>query len=52
MNKLMIRRKLLGLTVDILILISIFINNDISYLKFIGICAILLIIYDTYANKL
>jgi hypothetical protein len=36
MNKRMTKRKRLGLTLDILLLTSIFIVNDITYLRLIG----------------
>ena len=39
MNKRMKRRKILGLTIDGLILISIIATNDITYLKVVGISA-------------
>jgi hypothetical protein len=52
MNKQMIRRKVLGLTVDMILLISIFITNDITYIKFIGILAIIILIWDELINKL
>lgn len=52
MNKQMIRRKVLGITLDIGLLISIFATNDIHYLKFIGISAIAILIGDTLINKL
>ena len=52
MNKQMKKRKILGLTLDILILISVFLINDIYYLKFIGLLAILILIFDTLFNKL
>lgn len=48
----MTRRKTLGLTLDIALLISIFVVNDITYLKFIGTVAILVLIGDTLFNKL
>ena len=52
MNKRMKRRKILGLTIYGLILISIIATNDITYLKFVGILAIALLIGDTLMNKL
>jgi len=51
-NKQMTKRKRVGLTLDILILISVLLSNDIQYLKFIGMSAILLLIGDTILNKL
>lgn len=52
MNKQMKKRKRLGLTIDMLILISVFVTNDIYYLKFIGVLVILILIFDTLFNKL
>ena len=52
MNKRMKRRKILGLTMYGLILISIIATNDITYLKVVGIFAIVLLIGDTLMNKL
>ncbi len=52
MNKQMKRRKILGLTLDSLILISIIATNNITYLKFVGISAIALLIGDELMNKL
>ena len=52
MNKQMTKRKVFGLTLDALLLISIFAINDITYLKFIGMLAIALLICDELFNKL
>jgi hypothetical protein len=52
MNKQMKKRNRLGLTIDILILISVFLINDIYYLKFVGMLAISILIFDTLFNKL
>ena len=52
MKKQMSKRKTLGLTLDVLILISIFATEDITYLKFVGIVAIVLLIGDILLNKL
>lgn len=50
--KQMSKQKKLGLTLDGILLISIFLTNDISYLKFVGIFAILVLICDIVFNKL
>jgi hypothetical protein len=52
MNKQMKKRKIVGLTLDILVLISVFLTNDIYYLKFIGMLAISILIFDRLFNKL
>lgn len=52
MNKQMRKRKILGLTLDALLLISIFVFNDITYVRFVGTFAILLLIGDQLFNKL
>ena len=52
MNKQMIRRKVLGITLDIGLLISIFATNDIHYLKFVGIVVIIWLMSDELFNKL
>lgn len=52
MNKQMNKRKISGLTLNILLLISIITVNDIYYLKFIAVSAIILLIGDTLLNKL
>jgi hypothetical protein len=52
MNKQMKKRKILGLTLDILLLISIFAFNDITYTRFVGTFAIILLIGDEIFNKL
>jgi hypothetical protein len=51
MNKQMRRQKVLGLTLDIFLLISIFVTNDIHYLKFVGMVAIIILMGDTLLNK-
>lgn len=52
MNKQMSKQKKLGLTLDGVLLISIFLTNDITYLKFVGIFAILILMSDILFNKL
>jgi len=52
MNKQLTRRKILGVTLDIGLLISIIAVNDIIYLKFIGIVAIIWLMCDELFNKL
>lgn len=50
--KQMSTRKKLGLTLDIGLIISIIAVNDITYLKFIGIVAIIWLMCDELFNKL
>ena len=52
MNKQMTRRKILGLTLDIGVLISIIAVNDITYLRFVGMLAIIWLMSDEIFNKL
>ena len=52
MNKQMTRRKILGLTLDIGLLISIIAVNDITYLRFVGMLAIIWLMSDEIFNKL
>jgi hypothetical protein len=52
MNKKMTKRKILGLTLDALLLISIFAVDDITYLKFVGAVAIVWLIGDELMNKI
>lgn len=52
MNKQMSKRKILGLTLDIALLISIFAINDITYSKFVGSVAIIWLIGDELFNKI
>jgi hypothetical protein len=46
------KRKILGLEIYLIILLSILMMNDIVYLKIIGVLAIILLIGDTLFNKL
>ena len=50
--KQMTKRKILGLTLDIGLLISLFATNDIHYLKFVGIVVIIWLMSDELFNKL
>jgi general stress protein CsbA len=50
--KQMSKQKILGLTLDVGLLISILFVNDVTYLKFVGIVAILVLIGDTLFNKM
>ena len=52
MNKRMKRRKILGLTMYGLILISIIATNDITYSRFVGSVAIIWLMSDELFIKL
>ena len=52
MNKQMSKRKILGLTLDVGLLISILFVNDITYLKFVGMLAVIWLMSDELFIKL
>lgn len=55
MNKLMSKmnkRKILGISLDTLLIFWMFITEDIHFLKFIGILAVILLIIDTLIFKI
>ena len=52
MNKQMSKRKILGLTLDIGLLISMLFVNDVTYLRFVGMLAVIWLMSDEIFNKL
>lgn len=52
MNKQMNKRKILGITLDIGLLISMLFVNDVTYLRFVGMLAIIWLMSDEIFNKL
>lgn len=46
------KRKILGISLDTLLLFSMFLTEDISFLRFLIFCSVILLIVDTLIFKI